>query len=228
VYDKQNPFKEVFIHYGFAKFPIFALTNWGEADPIVDFVKSLRQSREGDDWRLANKLEPKMRVFIPVIVRGDEAAGVRLWEVGVGIYKNLIAIAEDEDFGDYTDINEGRDFTVTATEGEVAGRKAVTCTIQIKPKQTVLSSKKEEVEKWLVDQPNILEINERYKQTYDGLKEILQKFLNPEAETEDNTISTIVEDEEEEEDLSSGNTLPGEVPKVKTTNAGKFDNLFKD
>jgi hypothetical protein len=40
VYDKSNPFKEVFIHYGFAKFPIFALTNWGEADPIVDFVKS--------------------------------------------------------------------------------------------------------------------------------------------------------------------------------------------
>jgi hypothetical protein len=27
----------------------------------------------------------------------------------------LLGIAEDEDYGDYTDINEGRDFTVDAS-----------------------------------------------------------------------------------------------------------------
>ena len=33
--DKSNPFKEVFVHYGFSKFPVYSLTNWGEKDPIV-------------------------------------------------------------------------------------------------------------------------------------------------------------------------------------------------
>ena len=29
-FDKKNPFKEIFVHYGISKFPILALTNWGE------------------------------------------------------------------------------------------------------------------------------------------------------------------------------------------------------
>ena len=39
----QNPFQEVFVHYGFSKFPIYALTNWGEKDPIVKTKKVLTQ-----------------------------------------------------------------------------------------------------------------------------------------------------------------------------------------
>ncbi len=30
--NKQNPFREMFVHYGIGKFPIFVLTNWGEKD----------------------------------------------------------------------------------------------------------------------------------------------------------------------------------------------------
>ena len=38
-YDKAWPIREVQFHYGFAKGPILALSNWGEADPIADFAK---------------------------------------------------------------------------------------------------------------------------------------------------------------------------------------------
>ena len=68
------------MHYGVGKFPIVALTNWGEDDPIVEFSKKLRKSSESENWRLAKQLDPKMRVFAPVIVRGEEEKGVRLFE----------------------------------------------------------------------------------------------------------------------------------------------------
>jgi len=236
-YDKSNPFKEVFLHYGFSKFPIAALTNWGEADPIVDFVKQLRTSKDKEDWKLAGKLDPKMRVFIPVIVRGEEAMGVRLWEVGVKIYKQLISIAEDEDYGDYTDVANGRDFSITVEKGEVGNNKNanIVSAVQIKPKETPLSKNKEEVEIWLSKQPDILDILGRYKQTYDGLKKILQEWLAPQSDSgEDETTATIAEAEaEEEEDLSNGNDLPL-VESIESTvvtkkkNTDKFEDLFKD
>jgi hypothetical protein len=95
VLNKSNPFQEVFVHYGFSKFPIYALTNWGEKDPIVEFAKSLRNTQEKENWQLAKKLDPKMRVFAPVVVRGEEEKGVRLWEFGKEIYMQLLGIAED-------------------------------------------------------------------------------------------------------------------------------------
>ncbi len=67
-------------------------------------------------------LDPKMRVFAPVIVRGEEEKGVRLWEFGKEIYMQLLGIAEDEDYGDFTDISEGRDFTVDVVTGDIGGQ----------------------------------------------------------------------------------------------------------
>ena len=79
VFNKSNPFKEVYMHYGINNRTMMSLTNFNEKDPIVEFAQGLRKSSEKDNWQLAKKLEPKMRVFAPVIVRGEEDKGVRLW-----------------------------------------------------------------------------------------------------------------------------------------------------
>ena len=114
--NKDNPFQEIFMHYGIGKFPIVALTNWGENDPVVEFSKKLRTSSDSENWRLAKQLDPKMRVFAPVIVRGEEEKGVRLFEFSKTLYMELLSVADDEDYGDFTDINQGFDFVVTATK----------------------------------------------------------------------------------------------------------------
>ena len=49
----NDPFHEVMMHYGIGKFPIMALTNWGEDDPVVDFTAKLRKTSEPENWRLA-------------------------------------------------------------------------------------------------------------------------------------------------------------------------------
>ena len=233
--DKNNPFKEVFVHYGFSKFPLYALTNWGEKDPIIEFTKQLAQTGDKDNWKLSKKLEPKMRIFAPIIVRGEEDKGVRLWEFGKEIYMQLLGIADDEDYGDYTDINEGRDFTVETIIGDIGGRQGLKSSIRIKPKTSPLSTSKLDIEAWLEEQPDILEVQSTYKMTFDKMKETLQNYLNPESEETNEVI-----DEIEEEDENLKNDLPwkDENPTklnnyeiktpVKKSKAEKFDALFEE
>jgi hypothetical protein len=230
-YDKAWPIREVQFHYGFAKGPILALSNWGEADPIADFAKQLRKSSDKEDWQLAKKIEPKYRYFAAVVVRGEEHLGARLWEFGKLTNDQLVGIAADEDYGDFTDITDGRDFTIEATEDIIAGRKGIKCNLRVKPKTTPISEDAALVEKLLNEQPDILGINRKY--TYDALKDILTKWLNPEDEAA--TEAPIAsKDEEEEDDFITEMNKPVapaytlETPAAKTSNADKFDNLFND
>ena len=171
--NKNNPFQEIYMHYGVGKYPIVALSNWGEQDPIVDFTKKLRTTSDSENWRLAKKLDPKLRVFAPVIVRGEEDKGVRLFEFSKTIYMELLSIADDEDYGDFTDVAEGFDFIVNASK--VADRPGFGLSLRPKPKQTPLSEDANQVNTWLETQPQLLE--ERYKYTYDKLKDELQNFI---------------------------------------------------
>lgn len=180
VYNKQNPFKEVYMHYGINNRSMMALTNFGEKDPIVEFAQGLRKSSEKDNWQLAKKLEPKMRVFAPVIVRGEEDKGVRLWEFGKQVYMDLLSIAEDEDVGDYTDPITGRDITVETAGKETTGLMYNTSTIRVRTKSTPLSDDAGKVKLWLENQPDPLTQFKRY--SYDDMKEALLKHLNPEED----------------------------------------------
>ena len=231
-FDKSNPFREVYFHYGFSKGPILALTNWNEKDPIVEFAKNLRKSSDKEDWQLAKKIEPKLRYFVPVLVRGEEAQGARLWEFGKLIYEQLLGIAADEDYGDFTDITDGRDFTIEAVEDIVANRKGIKCNIRVKPKTSAISEDATVVEKALEEQPDILTINKHY--SFDELKDLLDKWLNPDSEEDtDAPIASKSEDEDEEEDdfLAEMNkpveqTYKLDTKAAKSSPSDKFDDLF--
>ena len=225
--DPQNPFKEVFVHYVISKFPIFALTNWGEKDPVVEFVSQLRKTNDKENWSLAKKIEPKMRVYAPVIVRGEEEKGVRLWEFGKEIYMQLLGIADDEDYGDFTDVSEGRDFTVEAIKGDIGGRQGLKSSIRIKPKTTPLSTDAAQVESFLNEQPNILEIQR--KRTYDDLKEVLQNWLSPEEPEEGSIIDDEDEAEVEETVTTNAKAYTLKQPLApKASKADQFDSLFDE
>ncbi len=223
--NKDNPFQEVFMHYGVGKYPIVALTNWGEDDPIVDFTKKLRKSSESENWRLAKQLDPKMRVFAPVIVRGEEDKGVRLFEFSKTIYMELLSIADDEDYGDFTDVAQGFDFVVNASK--VQDRPGFALSLRPKPKQSQLSSDASQIQTWLDNQPILLE--ERYKYTYDKLKEELQNFISGGEEKEDDIISEpasgFEDDSPAKEEKKFTLSTQGTPKKAKSE---EFDSLFED
>lgn len=218
-FDKTNPFKELYFHYGIGNRTMISPINFGEKDPIVEFAKQLRQSQDKENWKLAKKLDPKMRIFAPVIVRGEEHLGVRLWEFGKEIYLEFLSLADDEDIGDYTDILEGRDITIDTVGPEVTGTAYNKSSIRVKTKQSVLAEDKETVKKWLSEQPNPTELYKRYE--FDEMKRLLQEWLAPEEE-----VAPAVETEEEEEVVAPKSNYSLSTP--KTVKTDKFDALFGD
>jgi hypothetical protein len=226
--DKSNPFKEVYLHYGYAKFPIYALTNWGEKDPIVEFAKQLRGTNDRENWSLAKKLDPKMRVFAPVIVRGEEDKGVRLWEFGKEIYLQLLGLAEDEDYGDFTDISEGFDFTLEALMGDIGGRQGLKSSIRPKRKTSPLSDDAAQIETWLEEQPDILEMQAKFKKSFDELKTILQNFLEPEGEEEEEMAPAKTESIDEELNIEPKSNYSLSTKKEVAKPVDKFDSLFDE
>ena len=63
----------------------------------------------------------KLVSFAPVVVRGEEDKGVRLWQFGKQVYEELLALAVDDEIGDYTDVAGGRDLTVETVGPESTG-----------------------------------------------------------------------------------------------------------
>jgi hypothetical protein len=189
--DKSNPFKEMYFHY-IANRTMLSLTNWGEKDPIVEFAAQLRKTGEKENWSIAKQIEPKMRVFLPIIVRGEEAKGVRWFEFGKAIYQDLLSMAADEDIGDFTDIYEGRDFLVETVGPDVTGTKYNKTTLRPRTKQTPLSEDATQVKQWLSEQPDLMSFYKKHE--YDEMKEVLMNHLNPEqeatADDDDEVVTT--------------------------------------
>lgn len=236
-FNAADPFTEIKLHYGIGKFPIVSLSNYGKQDPVEEFVKELRKTSDKDNWSLSGKLSPKSRYFAPVIVRGEEEKGVRLWSFGINIYKALLALAEDEDIGDFTDIINGWDMVVETTPAAGPGQFPTT-TVRIKPKQTPLSEDNTQVDLWLKEQPNALESQIQYD--YEFIKKKLQEYLNPGEEMISQAtvpaesiapvtpITAAAQDpalNKALESNKSGFTLEAAVAGNKST-VNKFDDLF--
>lgn len=173
VHNPEYPFSELRFHFKIGKYPMIALSNFGQQDPVEDFIKELRKSADKESWSLSGKISPQLRVFAPIIVRGEESKGVRLWGFGGTIHKALLSLAEDEDIGDYTDPINGYDMIVEQTPSNPYPDTAV----RIKPKMVPLSSDAALVEQWMKNQPNPIESFKKYD--YEFIKTKLEEYLNP-------------------------------------------------
>ena len=235
-YNKSNPFSELYFHYGIDKNPIISPTNWGEKDPIVEFAKQLRTSKDKESWRLARKLDPKMRVFVPIIVRGEEADGVKLWGFGKEIYMELLSMVEDEDIGDYTDIISGRDLNLTTVGAETTGTGFNKTTVRARAKESTLTDDDTLLRTILNDQPEPLKAFSRMP--FDDMKSVLQKWLAPDEEEgvissepatnfDDAKPATATKEELPWKKSENPFTLETQGKKVESK-ADKFDSLFND
>jgi hypothetical protein len=61
-------------------------------------------------------MEPKLRTFAPIVVRGQENEGVKFWGFGKTVYQEILAIVADPDYGDITDETNGRDIVIEIVE----------------------------------------------------------------------------------------------------------------
>jgi hypothetical protein len=188
-FNEENPFIELYFHYNINNKSYLSPMSFGRPDPIVEFADKLKRMGDKEDWKAAKKMEPKLRTFVPVLVRGEEGEGVRFWGFGKTVYQEILGYMADPDYGDITDPTTGRDITVEIVSAEDSGTSYPVTTIRVKPKETPLVESAEETKKFLTNQ---MEITDLYQElTYSELKSVLEGWLNPSA-TGDDELETSV------------------------------------
>jgi hypothetical protein len=181
IHNRENPFIELYFHYNIGKRSILSPVSFGRPDPIVEFAEKLKQTGDKEDWVMGRKLEPKMRVYAPVIIRGQENEGVKFWGFGKQVYEELLAFFVDPDYGDLSDPKSGRDIVVTDKSPEEAGKTYAETTIRVKPKETPITESQDVLEK-IKTQPQITELFP--EPSYDDLKIQLQTWMGTSSQEE--------------------------------------------
>lgn len=202
-FNRENPFIELYFHYNINNKTYLSPISFGRPDPIVEFADKLKRMGDKEDWKAAKAMEPKLRTFVPVLVRGEESEGVRFWGFGKTVYQEILGYIADPDYGDITDPTAGRDLTIEYISAEDAGTSYPTTTIRVKPAQTPLASTEDQIQSLLQNQSEITEIYQEL--TYAELKNVLEGWLNPTAETSS-----------DEEESVSQTTLSTPAPQVST------------
>ena len=214
-----QPFKERWFYYNIGNNPgLLTPHQFGKPDPIQELINSLRNDSDNKgSYELAKKLYPKMRVYAPVIVRGEEDKGVRLWAFGKMVYQSLLNIMLDEDYGDITDPVAGRDIKVICTKAP--GRQWATTEVRPRGKQTPLSSESKQAKGWVDSIPNL---DELYScKSYDELEGIINAWLNGDSDENMNSDTGT----ERGSSATSQNTSDGGS---KKSFDGNIDDAFAD
>jgi hypothetical protein len=224
-YDPSNPFTELKFYYGITNKVMISPTNFGEKDPIALFAGKLREEYNKENYLLAKKLDAKNRIFVPVVVRGEEDKGVRLWQFGKQVYEELLALAVDDEIGDYTDIVGGRDLTIETVGPESTGTPYNKSSVRVRLKTSPLSEDPSQVESWTSEQPNPKEgLFKKY--SFDEMKVALEKWLSPEEVESDNVTTNAFPTEKAAAPSTSNFSLDTNSEGVKKNKADAFDSMF--
>ena len=218
VHRKENPFLELYFHYDIGKKTMLSPITFGNADPIVEFAEKLKKTGDKEDWLMGRKIEPKMRTYVPVIVRGKESEGVKFWGFGKTIYTELLSIIADADYGDITDLMNGRDIDVEFTPSEGTGTYPKTA-IRVKPNTQPATEDKEVAQK-IMNQPQITDLFP--EPSFDELQQALEEWMNPE-----NADSDVDSEEEEAAPAAPAKSAASKPAATKVDSvADAFNDLF--
>lgn len=213
IYEEGEPFRELFFHYNIGDKPYISPMTYNQPDPIVEFSKQLQNTGTKEDYVMGKRIEPKRRVHVAVLVRGQEHEGVKFWGFSDTVYKELLGIILDPDYGDITDIRTGRDITVTF----VAGSENTYSKTTIRPKpNSTLATEDPEVIKSIQNMPRIEDIYPALD--YADLKQMLFEYLKPNDEEQT---------QEEQPATSAPKAEPATVPTTVKSAVDAFDQLFK-
>jgi hypothetical protein len=251
-FNKDFPFTEVVYHnQNTFKKSIYSLENWGEKDPIVQLAKELYNDTDPETKSIsedtARKLSRRTKAYAQVIVRGRETEGVLLWEMNKTTYEAILTIAaQDDEYGDITDLMEGTDLVVEGyNDAIMIGKKKVDyIAVNITPKRKTspLSEDESQIEKWLENQKNPLELYKKY--SYQEIKDVLKAWLDPEttenAPAQDEEVAevptvkakaTATEDDEDAPPFEPDTKSHGQITKGGSSTPSskqKFAEMFDD
>ena len=171
-----DPFKDFWCRYNVGNNPGFLSPkkNFGEDDPLNDFVRKLFNEGTEESIKMAKSLMARQRFFSPVLVRGEEEKGVRIWGFSKTTYEALLRLVIDPEYGDITDVHTGTDIRVDY--GKKAGQMYPTTEIRPMRKTSALAEGDDAINGLLETVPSFTEL---FPETnYDQAHQLLQETLN--------------------------------------------------
>lgn len=189
-HNPENPFIELLFHYNMNGKTYLSPASFGRPDPIVEFANKLKKSGDKEEWKTGRSLEPKLRTYVPVLVRGAEHEGVKFWGMGKQVYQEILAIIADADYGDITDLKNGRDIVVEFKTAEETGKSFPETAIRVKPNVTpAFDSNDASIREKVKNQKNVTELFPEL--SYEELATVMDTWLNSSQEAaEDNEPAT--------------------------------------
>jgi len=138
-----DPFREFWFHYNLGENYGFLCPkrNFGEDCKVDDLVRKLYNDGSEESKKEAKDLNAKQRFFSPVIVRGEEEKGVRVWGYSRTVYEKLLNLVLDPDYGDITDPETGID--IKLTYGKKNGESFPSTDLSPRRKSSPLSESKD-------------------------------------------------------------------------------------
>ncbi len=106
----EDPFKSYHFHYNIGKGGFLCLNkNFGEDCPACNLTKELYKEGDEGSIRMAKDFTARQRFFSPVLVRGEESEGPKVWGYGKKVYETLLQLVLNPEYGDITDPDNGTD-----------------------------------------------------------------------------------------------------------------------
>jgi len=177
-----DPFKEYWFYYNLTKAPVLCpKRNFNEDSPVLDFATKLYREGTPDSIKMAKDLFPKQRFFSPVIVRGEESQGVRIWGYSKTVYEQLLNLVLNPDYGDITDIDAGTDLVLQY--GKAPGAMFPSTKLTPKRKTSPVCKDSDDDCKTLLEEiPDFEGLFER--KTTAEVGQLLDQYMSGESETE--------------------------------------------
>jgi len=156
-----DPFKEFWFHYNLGSNTPFLSPkkNFGDECPLDDFVRTLYKQGDPDSVKMAKNLTARQRFFAPVLVRGEEEQGVRIWGFGKTAYQELLNLVLNPDYGDITDVDSGTDLVIAY--GKPAGAQFPQTSITPRRRTSPLVEDSDESARLLDAIPDVTTLFER-------------------------------------------------------------------
>ena len=186
-----DPFRDYWFHYNVGEASSFLSPkrNFGEDDAIDAYVRRLWKEGSEESKRVAKKLGARQRFFAPVLVRGEEDDGVRIWGFGKRAYETLLALVLNPEYGDITDPKEGTDLVVNYIKP--AGASFPETKITPRRKSSPLHKDEEKVVELMESVPSFDDLFAASRKTVEEVQTILASFLDSEDAVVDASSSTV-------------------------------------
>lgn len=191
-----DPFRDYWFHYNVGEENSFLSPkrNFGDDCPLDAYIKQLWKEGTEESKRMAKKLGARQRFFAPVLVRGEEAEGIKVWGFGKRAYETLLNLVLNPEYGDITDPESGTDLVINY--GKPAGAQFPETKITPRRRSSPLHKNSEKAVQLLDTMPNVDDLFNSQRKTTEEVQAILTRFLDGESDVSsgDDASSSSVSD----------------------------------